>query len=243
MPDGNENPATTPAPESTVAAPAQQPAPLSFTPEQLAWIEGEKAKERNAAAAATRRALEGKQKPKAEAPKSEPTAHADATAGTQPVDDFDQQFTARLALESLVQGIASLGLNVTQANAIKTLYKDEKPDDVATWVKQKADGLGFTKTQNPNPAQSPQSSGATPAQSQPVTPSPAPAGSTSPTAPPSDVLRWSKDMVDAEMRQKAVVPHDLYDRRNRAVWRAAKDKALAAMAGVRVVATDEQLRK
>lgn len=235
MPDGNENPATNPAPESTAAAPAQQPAPLSFTPEQLAWIEAEKAKERNAAAAATRRALEGKQKPKGEAPKSEPNAQPDATAATQPVDDFDQQFNARLALESLVQGVASLGLNATQADAIKTLYKAEKPDDVATWVKQKADGLGFTKTQNTNPAQPAQSSAApnpAPAQTQPVSTTPAPTGSTSPTAPSSDVLRWSKDMVDAEMRQKAAVPHDLYDRRNRAAWRHMKDRALAAMSTV-----------
>lgn len=240
MPDGNENPATATV-ESTEAAPAQQPT-ISFTPEQLAWIEAEKAKERNAGAAAARKAIEGKQKPKAEPPKPVTQATESSASQPSPVDDFDQLFEQRLAIESLAQGIASHGLNAKQADAIKTLYKAEKPGDVSDWVKQKVADLGFTKT--PNPAQVAQSSAApntAPVQTQPATPpipAPAPA-STNLTAPPSDVLRWSKDMVDAKMRTVAKVPQDLYHPANREAWRQAKSMAMAALASVRVIPKEE----
>lgn len=242
MADGNEIPTNTTAPESTEAAPAQQPT-ISFTPEQLAWIEAEKAKERNAGAAAARKAIEGKQKPKAEPPKSSPASSEPVAAQASTTDDFDQLLDQRLAVESLAQGIVSHGLTAKQADAIKTLYKAEKPSDVADWVKQKVTDLGFTKTPNPaQPAQSSAMPNPAPAHSQSTTPpvhAPAPVGSTNPAAPPSDVLRWSKDMVDADMRTKAKVPQDLYHPANREAWRHAKARAMAALANVRVIPKEE----
>lgn len=222
------------------AAPVPQPAAATITPEQLqAAVDAARAEERTKTQNATWAEARRKYERQPESPKQATPAASAATTESSQSGDFDQQFTQRLAVESLVHGIASHGLSAAQADAIKTLYKAENPNDVAEWVKQKVSDLGFVKT--PVPTAQPAQSSATPTPAaaptptQPTTAAPAPVGSSSPTALPSDVLRWSKDMRDAYLRSKAPVPHDLHDRRNRGAWREVAKMALEAMSTVQVV--------
>lgn len=237
MAEGNENPTTPPASEGTAAAPAQQPASPTFTPDQLAQIESMIRTRENAAAAAARREAEGKQKPKAEPPKS-PTATPSSAASTSTEDSFDQQLAAQVAVQTLAQGYADLRLTAKQQAAVTKLYKVEKPDDVNDWLTQTASDLGFTKTPNPTQAaaSTATSASAAPASQQPSGPTPpAPIGSSSATASPADILSHSSDMVNAEWRTLAAKPQDLYDRANRASWRQMRQKFEQALSTVRVV--------
>lgn len=227
-----------PVPPAQVAPVTQPTAPV-ITPEVQALIDAARAEERTKTQNATWAEARRKYEKQSEPPKQTPSAQPSAASQTQP-DDFDQQFTQRLAVESLVHGIATHGLNSAQADAIKKLYKAEGPSDVAEWVKQKVVDLGFAKQPMPATQEAPSSAAPTqaPAQTQPTsptTPAPAPVQSSNPGALPTDVLRWSKDMRDAYLRSKAPIPHDLHDRRNRAAWRELARMGLDAMATMRVV--------
>lgn len=240
MPDGTDNPTTTPAPEGTAAVPAQQPPAMTFTPEQIAWIESEKQKSANAAAAAARREAEGKKKPHGETPRTQTPAPETTTTAT---NDFDQQFEQRLALESLVQGIASAGLNAEQANAVKLFYQAEKPKDVGDWVKQKVSALGFTKPPNPTqppPVAAPPASPPVAAQpATPQTPIPAPAGSTPPTNSSTDYLRQSADMRNAYLRSKGYSERDWRSPESRKALREVATEFKNAMERVRITGPTE----
>lgn len=155
------------APPPAPAPPASPP--MTFTPDQLAYIEAEKEKARNNGAAAARRALEGRQPKQGETPQPktpEPTAPAapDALAILKLRDDFDD-------------AVSDMTLNGAQKKFIRELVMDKRPPDVAAYVRTISEQLGLGKPATPTPP------AASPTPATPAAVPPMPGG-----APPARVI-------------------------------------------------------
>lgn len=155
-------------------APAAPASGLAFTPEQLAYIETEKAKAANAAAAATRRAEEAKHARRGGEPAAPPTPSNSPPAPSQPTDT-----AALLQLrDDFDDAMAELTLEHGQKKFIRNLVMEKRPPDVAAFVKDTVTMLGIGKPASPAPAPA-----APPASPPPAAPPPTP-GVTSRGVPP-----------------------------------------------------------
>lgn len=228
MADGTEINANPTGSDTPPAAPATQPQLVQLTPEQY-QVELQKAKD--AGAAAARRALEGRQPPKAEPPKSQPDPVQNAA---QP--SHDQSFE-----DSLADALADLsGMTRKQRSLVRDLARQKRPSDVDAFVAELAETLGVQKTAtNPNPQSSTASVAAatppaTPSNGQPPQP-PAPPPVTRVTSDlPTDVRKWSEDQWNAFYAQNGADPGTPLSWKNRHVHRDIAKRLEASMAHVRI---------
>lgn len=189
-PEGGATPGSATPPPAPAA-----PAPGSFTPEQLAYIESEKAKARDAGAAATRRALEGRPRPNGDTPQRTDTPQP----APQPTGTVD--IRAEMARVRAFERAANrYGLSDAALAVLEEDFNRANPTDPASWVTQRADAFGWkagAHTQ-PNPAGNGSPSSA---------PAPAPAATTPPpsmpgSAPPSRVVTADTRIVDMSIADR-----------------------------------------
>lgn len=219
------------APEPTAPAPQ---APATPAPQTVTLTVEEFEAKLNERAAQVRRAEQAKVKTQPETPK--PKKSEDVQPQGLSADELNAMMSRRSAFD---RALGKAGLEDEQVSILETLFNIEKPADPAEWVsrKSKAFGKAVTATPNPTPAPAPQAAPA-PAPTQPAPTHPAPTGSSPPALHGTDPLKWSKSQRDAFLRSKASVPHDLHDRKNRAMWHEARKLYENAMATVRILPPD-----
>lgn len=181
-------------------------------------------KERDAAAAATRRALEGRQRPAAEPPKDTARDTQHAAPGMTPAD------VARIVSRETAFGraVERNRLNADQERFLRVAYSTENPDDVAGWVDSAAKVFGVPSQQV---AAAPQQAPTMPAK--PIPPPPASTtapGTAVPTDSPEDVLSWDKSMLQDYYDKFFPVPDDPGHPRNGSARRTLAQKVHAKLA-------------
>lgn len=180
-----------PSPAANPPAPAP-PASNPFTPEQLAYIESEKAKARDAGAAATRRALEGRPaRPPGETPQPPRNDNPPPAPQSQTVDVRAEMARVR----AFERAANRYGLTDAALSILEDDFNRANPTDPASWVSQRADAFGWkpgAHAQTVNPA----GNGSPPGGSGPAPLAAAPPPSMPGSAPPSRVVTADTRIVD-----------------------------------------------
>jgi hypothetical protein len=233
MADGNDNPATTPTTATAPAAPAQQPsapAPetVTLTRSELDALLTERA---NSAAAAARRAEQGKQKPTAE-----PTHAPEPRVTEKPVSSMTATEVKRLL--AFNRAVGAHGFSDAQVTDLEALLDVQQPEDLSGWVAQKAQAWGAGKPATATTNNTPPAQPAT--QTQPSAPSPAvaPSGSSSPASVIADKLAMSPDMMKAYLRTQNYNPHNRFTPDSRKAIRAVAEEGRRLLESVQVLPPD-----
>lgn len=109
--------------------------PSALSPEAIAWIDGEKRRASDAAAAAARREVTGKARPAASAPAPQPSA---------PVGD---DAASLLALrDAFDDAIGDMPIRSAQKSLVREAVMRDRPQDVAGYVGRFAERAGWNST-------------------------------------------------------------------------------------------------
>lgn len=186
------------APQQPPPAPAQPASPPQFTPDQMAWIEAEKTRASNAAAAAARKAEQARlgrrggdeQPAQSPAPSNPPQPNG---AAQDPAQVY-------MRLRTFDRAVDKYELPPSARDIIEADFNKASPQDPAEWVQQRAEAFGW-KARGSNPATpAPETPAAKTPQGPPVTGSGAPANPTTVTED-TPILRMSETDRVALMRR------------------------------------------
>lgn len=167
------------APQQPPPAPAQPASPPQFTPDQLAWIEGEKTRASNAAAAAARRAEQSRHGNRGE-PQQQPQPSNQAQ---QPQGNAADPAQVYMRLRTFDRAADKYGLSDAARAILEGDFNTANPQDPVGWVTQRAEAFGWKAAGPATPATpAPETPAAkTAPQGAPVTSSGAPANPTTVT--------------------------------------------------------------
>ena len=193
--DGGAPPAQQPPPAVT------QPASPSFTPEQLAYIESEKTRVSNAAAAAARREALGRQaKPGGDPP---PATRAEPAAPVAAPDAM----TVVSRLRAFDRAANRYGLSDSARDILEQDFNAASPQDPAAWVQQRADAFGWKASGTAPTATTPPAAtvpGAAPSVAGTMTPPPMPGG-----AAPARVIDANTPIMQRSRADQAALAKQL----------------------------------
>lgn len=162
-------------------------------------------------------------------PAPKPEAKAKGETAPAPVVDTDAITAKVTANMDRKYAARELKLNETQANAIELQYQSEKPEgDAGTWVRARAQELGFVQTQEAPPTVAP-SDPSTPPASDGGAPSPTPIGI--PDA--NNTLEFSQDYM-AKILSEQIAAHGV-DKGTRLGRKIIRSKFEAQMGNTMVV--------
>jgi hypothetical protein len=232
MADGIDDPNKTP-PTGTQAASATPPTTpqadtVTMSRADLDALIEQRA---NAAAAAARRAEQGKQKPNAESPQN---------TKPDPVTPVGAEQVAMLVAQAVARETAfheatrDAGLSPAQAATLRKLMVVDNPQDavaVTAWVKEQATVFGKTANQQ---ATTPQTATQPTAPSVPAPIAASPPSMTIPLERDVSVLEMSAEQIHDLMRKKGGDPSNPYHPRNRAARREIRKETEAALRTRRV---------